>query len=93
VFELRALHLLGRCYTTRTIPPDPSFLDLIVFWIRSCIFAQGEPQTSILLPMAFCIARIIGMNHTIGLLVETGPNFVPGLVLNYSPSDLYVPSS
>jgi hypothetical protein len=34
-FKLYASHFLGRCYTTRAIPPAPGFLTLIFISVRS----------------------------------------------------------
>jgi hypothetical protein len=38
-------------------------LSLVIFQIGSHAFAWGQPWTAILLLIASCVARIIGMHH------------------------------
>jgi hypothetical protein len=41
----------------------PWALYLVISHIRSCIFAQGWPQSIVFLPMASHVARITGTRH------------------------------
>jgi hypothetical protein len=50
-FELRVLHLLGRCLALEPLEPHPQpFFSLIYLLGRVSHFAQGQPQIDILLP-------------------------------------------
>jgi hypothetical protein len=56
-FELRVLHLLGRCYATWATPP--ALFSLVIFEIESHFLST----LAILLISASWISRIIGMSH------------------------------
>jgi hypothetical protein len=44
-------------------PHSQPFLALVIFGVVSCGFAQGWPQTMILLPVASYAAGIIGVSY------------------------------
>jgi hypothetical protein len=58
--QFRALHLSDRHSTTWASPPAP--FAFIIFQVGSQVFAWGQTQTSILLPMASCLAGMTGLH-------------------------------
>jgi hypothetical protein len=58
---LALMEFLGKCFTTWATPP--AFFALVIFQVVSLLLTQCRCLTSILLSMAFCIARITGGCH------------------------------
>jgi hypothetical protein len=75
-FEFRAFHLLDRC-STISVTSRPFFC--CISQIGSHIFAQGQPQTVILLSVSY-ITGITCVYHNAQLLIEMGVyvTFYPG---------------
>jgi hypothetical protein len=62
--DLRVSQLLGMhsTHSTPVVTPSAHF-PLFMFWIGFCVFAWGQPQTTILLPICLPRAGMTGSHH------------------------------